>query len=56
MHLKHKKKELTYIKRHSHKIKNFNEIDDIEKYPKQIKKIIKKIKRIHFDKIIKFFI
>lgn len=54
--LKNKKKELNKIKFHSNLIKNFKEIENIDKYPTKIKKIIKKIYRIHLYKLIRLFL
>ncbi|WP_236607847.1 CDP-diacylglycerol--serine O-phosphatidyltransferase [Wigglesworthia glossinidia] len=48
-----RKKELSYICKHTKRIKNFREIEKISDYPAKVQRIIRNIKVIHFDRLIK---
>ncbi|MDQ1237799.1 MAG: CDP-diacylglycerol--serine O-phosphatidyltransferase [Wigglesworthia glossinidia] len=48
-----RKQELSYIYKYTKRINSFQEIEKISDYPKKVKKIIRNIQIIHFDRLIK---
>ncbi|WMY97178.1 MAG: CDP-diacylglycerol--serine O-phosphatidyltransferase [Arsenophonus sp.] len=51
--IKQKNKELQYIRFHTKIIKNYKDIENIQNYPKKIKTLLRQLRRVHIDKLIR---
>ncbi|WMY94834.1 MAG: CDP-diacylglycerol--serine O-phosphatidyltransferase [Arsenophonus sp.] len=50
---KQKNKELKYIRLHTNIIQHYKDIESIHNYPKKIKTLLRNLRRVHIDKLIR---
>ncbi|MFV9997912.1 MAG: CDP-diacylglycerol--serine O-phosphatidyltransferase [Arsenophonus endosymbiont of Dermacentor nuttalli] len=48
-----KNKELQCIKTHTHIVKHYQELENIQRYPLKVKKLIRRLRRIRIDRLIR---
>ncbi|WMY95917.1 MAG: CDP-diacylglycerol--serine O-phosphatidyltransferase [Arsenophonus sp.] len=51
--IKQKNKELQCIRLHTKIIKHYEDIENIQNYPKKIKTLLRRLRRVHIDKLIR---